>query len=140
MPLTRTQGRSGSRRRFPPAAVLFPLAALLAGCAVAAAPHAHADSHQLTVEITAGAASPTDMQEVPFTAKFSKPVNATTLDASDFNVTSGTVENLRLVMRLNATIGGSVQLNDPRDVAVNGSGAIYVTNEGSGTVTRVYAY
>ncbi len=140
MPLTRTPGRSGSRRRLPPAAVLIPLAALLVGCAAAAAPHAHADGHQLTVEISTKVASPTDMQNVTFTAKFSKPVNASTLDASDFNVTSGDVVNLRGQWSHNATIGGAGpgQLNQPLGVAVDdSSGTIYVTSKGN-NVVRVF--
>ncbi len=83
----------------------------------------------------------TRLEAVPFTLKFDEPVNATTLDASDFNVTSGTVVNLRGQWVHNATIGGAGpgQLNQPHGVAVdnsNSSGTIYVVDRSD----RLFAF
>ncbi len=135
-PLTGIPGRHGSRR--PPAAALVAAAALLAACAAAAAaPQAHADDHPLTVEISTGEGSLTNLTTVPFAAKFSRPVDASTLDASDFNVTSGEVRDLRPALHLNATVGGAGpgQLSSPGGVAVDdSSGTIYVASTGHGLV------
>ncbi len=138
MPLTRTPRRPGSRRRLPPAAALIPLAALLAGCGVAA-PHAHADGHQLTVEISNATASPTDLAAVPFTMNFSRAISSSTLDASDISASSGTVQNLRAVLNHSGNFGGpgsgNGSLSNPTGVAVDGaSGSIYVADGSSNRV------
>ena len=133
-PPARTRGCSGSRPRPPLAAVLIASAALLAGCCAAAAlPHAHADGHQPTVEISSGASSPTNLQTVPFAMKFSKPVSASTLAASDINASSGTVQNLRGPWQPLANFGseGSEdgKFDLPSGVAVDGPrGKIYVAD------------
>ena len=127
-----TRGPAASRHRLPPAAILIPAAALLAGF-LAAAPYAHADSHPLTAEITNGTASPTSLAAVPFNMTFSGGVNATTIDESDIAVSSGTVQGLRMVLRYNSTIGehGTSSADDgkfkrPFGLAANGSGYLYV--------------
>ena len=142
MPLTRTPGRPGSRRRLPPAAALIPLAAILAGCAAAAAPHAHADGHLLAVEISNATASPTDLEAVPFTMNFSRAINSSTLDASDIRASSGKVQNLRAVLSHRGDFGGpgsgNGSLSDPTAVAVDAaSGNVYVAD---GTSNRVHVF
>ncbi len=131
VPLAKIPQISASRRRAPFAAILILSAAFLSGCC-AAPPHAHADGHQLAVEISSGAASPTNLTSVPFTVKFSGTVNASTLDAADISVSSGTVQNLRLAPQHNATLGGGSsddgQFKYPVGVAVGGSGRIYVAD------------
>ena len=123
---------AASRNRLPLAATLILSAALLAGCS-AAAPHAHADGDRLTVEISNGTASPTNLQAVPFTMKFNRQIDDLTLDASDINVSSGAVRNLRLAPQHSATLGGGPggsQFYYTTGVAVDASGAVYVADYG----------
>ena len=75
---------------------------------------------------------PTSLDPVPFTLEFNRHVNTTTLAASDIEVSSGTVRDLRWTMRDNGTFGesgtGTGQFDDPLDVAVNGTGHIFVVD------------
>ena len=133
--------KSGHRPLPPPlllAAVLIPSAVLIILAAAAAAvPPAYADNHPLTVEISAGTTSPTNMTTIPFGMDFGRSVNATTFNATDISVTSGTVDNLRIVWDLERIFGRSndfagVLENDefgnPHAVAVNGTGHIFVAD------------
>ena len=125
-------GPSASRRLLLLAAVLIPSAALFLA-APASAPPAHADSHQLTAEISNGTDSPTALASVPFVMKFNKGVDHTTLSASDIVASSGTVQNLRLMPQLSATFGsrgsGTGQIDRPNGVEADGtSGKIYVAD------------
>ena len=130
---------TASRRRLLPAAFLILSAALLAGCA--AAPYAHADSRQLTVEISNGAFAATDPTSVPFGLEFGEAINASTLDASDINASSGTVRNLRFSPQYDAALGSPAPdgraFQSPRNVAVDGSGNVYVVSAGISRVRIV---
>ena len=133
VPLTGTAGRPGSRR--PPAAALI-AAALLAGFAAAAAPPADG---QLAASVSTDAADPTALREVPFALSFNKTINASTLEASDIEATSGTVRDLRNSWVHGADFGGNGsgdgQLDKPHGVAVDGAGRVYVADEGNGRVS-----
>ncbi len=125
-------GPSASRRLLLLAAVLIPSAALFLA-APASAPPAHADSHQLTAEISNGTDSPTALASVPFVMKFNKGVDYTTLSASDIVASSGTVHNLRVMPQFNAAFSGrgsgTDQIDRPRGVEADGtSGRIYVAD------------
>ena len=122
---------SAPRRPPPPAAILLASAALLA-CCLAGAPPAHADGNPLTVEITSSATSPTALRAVPFTMEFGGAVNASTLDASDVNASSGAV-SLRATLQPGGTFGGrgsdNGQFHYPSGVAADASsGIIYVAD------------
>ena len=122
---------SAPRRPPPPAAILLASAALLA-CCLAGAPPAHADDHPLTVEISSSATSPTALRAVPFTMEFGGAVNASTLDASDVNASSGAV-SLRATLQSGGTFGGrgsdNGQFHYPSGVAADASsGTIYVAD------------
>ena len=77
--------------------------------------------------ITANRANPADPQTVSFDMVFNEHINATTLDESDIDVTSGTVQNLRLEPRYN----GTVDVYTAGSVAVDSStGTVYVAETG----------
>ncbi len=120
-----------SRRRAPLAAVLVLSTALLAGYC-AAAPHAGAGGHRLAAEISSGAASPTSLRAVPFGLEFSGAIDASTLDAADISVSSGTVRNLRLEPRHDAALGGEGagggRFKFPTGVAAGGPGLAYAAD------------
>ena len=128
----KSPGPSASRRLLLLAAVLIPSAALFLA-APASAPPAHADSHQLTAEISNGTDSPTALASVPFVMKFNKGVDHTTLSASDIVASSGTVQNLRVMPQFNAAFSGrgsgTDQIDRPRGVEADGTfGRIYVAD------------
>ena len=79
-------------------------------------------------------ADPTSLAAVPFAVKFSEGVNASALDESDIAASSGTVQDLRMVLRYSHTIGEENspsaepgKFNRPFGLAVDGSGYLYVT-------------
>ena len=75
---------------------------------------------------------PTSLDPVPFTLEFNRHIDASTLNPSDIVVSSGTVQDLRWMMRDNGTFGesgtGPGQLDDPLGLAVNGTGHIFVAD------------
>ena len=90
-----------------------------------------------TPAITAAQPSPTRLQTVPFNMIFNKPINSSTLDASDIVVTSGEVRNLRLELRHDGDFGGGAggPFDGPHGVAVDASsGTIYVADSGNDRV------
>ncbi len=122
-------------------AALIPAAALVVAACMAAAPHAHADGGRAAVEIAAGAASPTALRDVPFGMTFDRPVDSSTLDASDVEASSGKVRDLRAARQLAFFPGpapGEGRFGSPAGVAVDGStGAIYVADRNG---HRVHAF
>ena len=90
------------------------------------------------------ATGPASLSTVPFTLEFSKGIDASTFNASDIDVTSGTVENLLVIPKFDATIGGDGPLYgsgtgpgefaNPGGAAVDGSGNIYVADTGNNRV------
>ena len=87
---------------------------------------------------------PTSLQVVQFALEFDEPVDASTLDASDLDATSGEVRNLRPAPKHNATFGGhgtgDGNFRSPVDVAVDGSGNIYVAEREAGGNSRVQIF
>ena len=70
----------------------------------------------------------TALDTIPFTMGFGRSINATTLDASDINATSGTVRNLERVFSANGSLGAAQLADYPYGVAVNGTGHVYVAD------------
>ena len=139
-PITNISGHSTSRHRLSLAAILILSATLLLAGHYVTVPDAHADGHQLTVEISTGAASHTDLRTIPFGMEFNRPINDATLNTSDISATSGTVRNLRLTFQNDADFGGAGsgdgQFNNASGVAVGGpSGRIYVADTGNDRVS-----
>ena len=139
MPKTNMRHESG--RRLLLAAVLVSSAAillLLAGHYAASMPSAHATDHQLTVGISAGVASPTNLTAVPFNLTFGRAVNALTLDESDIGASSGTVRDLRFTPyhdgRIDGTGGSGGGFNTPLGVITNGTGHLFVADSLRGRI------
>ena len=89
-------------------------------------------------------AGPTNLAAVPFSMTFSEGVSAAALDESDINASSGTVQDLRMVLRYNHTIGEENassadpgKFNRPFGLAVDGSGYLYVA-ERAGKRVQVF--
>ena len=107
LPPTNISRSFASRHRLLFAAILISSATLLLAGYYAAVPNAYADSHHLTVEISTGVASTTDLHTIPFGMAFNRPINDATLNTSDISATSGTVRNLRLTFQNDADFGGA---------------------------------
>ena len=100
----------------------------------------------LTPTIFTVQSGPTDLQTVPFNLTFNRHIDASTLDASDIEVSSGTVRDLRWLLQQNGTFGvfgddptarttTNNQLSNPIGVAVNGTGHIFVSDAGNGRIS-----
>ncbi len=98
----------------------------------------------LTPTFATTATGPASLSIVPFTLEFSKGINASTFDDSDINVTSGSVENLRALPKLDAYIGSqgteAGQFITPSAVAIDSAGSIYVSDTPTGTSSRVQVF
>ena len=82
-------------------------------------------------------AGPTNLATVPFGLSFDKPVDASTLDVQDINVTSGTVQNMHHVLEYDSDIRSG--FSTPRSLAVDGNtGYLYVANPGNQDNVRIF--
>ena len=81
---------------------------------------------------------PTSLESVPFNLTFNRHIDASSLEASDITVSTGTVHDLRTEWYHNKTVGGrgggGTQFDLPWRMAVNGTGHVYVADSGNDRV------
>ena len=77
---------------------------------------------------------PTNLWTVQFYMEFGERISASTFTASDIDASSGAVRDLRFMPQHNATFGSHGQFGDPRGVAVDGAGSVYVADTGNHSV------